>query len=234
MTVDSSSVPIDSQETLIVLERTSLSEQATDILRDRIINGLLRPGTRLVERRLAKMLGVSGAPVREALIRLEKEGLVVSSGRTRHVVELSKRDVVELAELRTYLEKLAVDLAVRNTNEENRAQLLSKLEELRQACVAGDAATARRRDMELHRLIWKQSGNHHLLNALTNIASPSFMLGPVFLGVEMYLDQWMSEHEELAHAVVSGDRATAIKNIEEHLRGPLQDIVGEVEGSSLT
>ena len=224
-------MPSDSQQEYpIQLAPISLADQVTDILRDRIVNSVLKPGSGLVERKLAKMLGVSSAPVREALIRLEKEGLVVSRSRMRHVVELNKEDVVELGQVRLQLEKLAVDLAARNPNQENGAQLLSKLEELRQACIARDATTARKRDMELHRLIWKQSGNRHLFNTLMGIGSPLYM-GLALLGPRMHWDREMVSHEDLVDAIVSADRASAVRSIERHWALSFQDILREVEGA---
>ena len=91
------------------LLRVSLKDQAADILRDQIISGEISPGSKLVEREVAELLGISRAPARDALMQLEKEGLVVSQLDARYVIELTERDIRELHAIRLVLERLAVD-----------------------------------------------------------------------------------------------------------------------------
>ena len=75
------------------LDRTSLKNQSTELLRNAIVSGRIPPGTKLVERELADLLGMSRMPARDALMDLEREGLVVSKSNGRYVIELSKEDV---------------------------------------------------------------------------------------------------------------------------------------------
>ncbi len=101
----------------VKLERTLLKSQVADLLRSQIINGHIPPGTPLVERGLAEALRISRVPVRDALLELEKEGLVVCTATNRRsVIRLSKRDIHELYEVRLQLEVLAVEQAARNTS----------------------------------------------------------------------------------------------------------------------
>ena len=71
------------------LDRNSLKEQSTELLRSYIISGRIPPGTKLAERELADLLGVSRMPARDALMDLEREGLVVSRPNGRYVIRIA-------------------------------------------------------------------------------------------------------------------------------------------------
>ncbi len=108
-------------ETRRGLGRVFLKDQVNDLLRDMIISGRFPPGTKLIEREIADYLGVSRAPVRDALLQLEKGRLWLSINRNgRYVIELSERDIRELYQVRNALEKLAVELATQNIGVGNR------------------------------------------------------------------------------------------------------------------
>ena len=92
------------EEKLQLLERSGLPERISGLIRDSIVNGRIRPGTRLVERQLASSLGISRVPVREALIQLEQAGLVVSRPNGRYVLEIGEQDIKQLFEVRRALE----------------------------------------------------------------------------------------------------------------------------------
>jgi DNA-binding GntR family transcriptional regulator len=91
------------------IERRLLSDKAAEVLREKIIEGEFSPGFKLIEEELSKMLGVSRACIREAVMQLENEGLVVrTQGRSREVATFRKADYTEIYMLRLYIEKLAV------------------------------------------------------------------------------------------------------------------------------
>src|SRR6476469_10949085 len=95
--------------------KRSLADDVVDRLRDAIFHGSFKPGEALREEQLAAMLDVSRGPVREALVQLEREGLViVRRHRGATVARLSRRDLEEVYSLRLALERLAVQRAVRH------------------------------------------------------------------------------------------------------------------------
>lgn len=206
---------------LFRLERTLLGNQIADLLRERIINGYLRPGTPLIERELAEQLGVSRIPVREALMQLEAEGLVVGRSNGRCVIELTERDIQELYQVRLVLEKLAVRLAAQNINEAGRVTLCAKAQEMQTAIINNDHRAYRRNDLETHRLIWEMSGNAHLVRAL------QAMLGPIFMLVSRHADHFdwsetRSLHDDLIKCICAGDVEGAEANIERHIENARQ------------
>ncbi len=203
------------------LKRSLLKDQAIDLLRDLIIGGRLPPGSKLVEQEIAHELGISRAPVRDALLELEKEGLVVSRPNGRYVIELTERDIRELYRVRLAAEKLAVELAAQNCCPENRAALNAKLEEMRQAVANHDRDAYVKSDVETHWLIWHQAQNPHLFRMLHSI------LGPVFMFVANnaeYFDwhETLALHEDLVRCITDGDGRAAAESIERHLDNALQ------------
>ncbi len=205
----------------VKLERTLLGDQIVDLLRESIISGQLKPGTPLVERELARQLGVSRIPVRDALMQLEAEGLVVDKPNGRCVIKLTERDIQELYQVRLVLEKLAVRLATERISEEGKTVLCAKAQEMQAAIANNDRRTYRRNDVETHRLIWEMSGNSHLVRAL------QAMVGPIFMLVSRHADyfDWSetrSLHEDLIRCICAGDVDGAEASIERHIENARQ------------
>ncbi|MEA3334675.1 MAG: GntR family transcriptional regulator [Chloroflexota bacterium] len=202
------------------LERTLLKDQATELLRSYITGGHFAPGTKLVEREVADLLGISRAPARDALMQLEQEGLVISKPNGRYVIELSERDVTELYQVRLTLEMLAVELAAKNTNPKNRSALLAKLAEMEQAVAEKDSDSYTHSDLEMHRLIWHQANNCHLVNVLDS------MLGPIFMFVAWHAGAYdwnktLDLHVDLVQCINSGDPQTAKESLAHHTENAL-------------
>ncbi|MAS38270.1 MAG: hypothetical protein CL610_30010 [Anaerolineaceae bacterium] len=207
------------------LQRVSLKDQAADILRDRIICGQIPTGTKLVEREVAELLGVSRAPARDALMQLEKEGLVVSKLDARYVIELTERDIRELHAVRLELERLAVDLATQNTNARYQAAQVETLKLMEASIASGDNIAFARADVEGHTLIWEQAENLHLKNTLHS------MIGPIFMfmanSAEYYdWEETYNLHSDLVKCMNSGDRDAARASIERHMKNSCERSVG--------
>jgi DNA-binding GntR family transcriptional regulator len=209
-------------EEAVKLDRTSLKEQAAEILRDHITAGRIPEGTRLTERQVSEMLGISRMPAREALMILEAEGLVERRSDGRQVVELSEERVRELHEVRWTLERLAAELAAANVNESNRAVLRARLGDLEEAIATGDPALCTKRDLAIHQAIWRQAGNSYLLKLLDSLLGVIFVLAA---RVKIYsradVNRLRGQHRELVDLVSSGDADEAGRCVEAQLRGVL-------------
>jgi DNA-binding GntR family transcriptional regulator len=126
----------------------------------------LAPGQRLVEDQLAIQLGVSRAPVRDALKALEHDGLVISAGRRGKVVTtLSAHDAWEVYSLRAALEAMGIRLAIARGEETLLAELEVILAEMRRAAADGDRAGASALDVRFHETICRSSGHERLVRA---------------------------------------------------------------------
>ena len=211
------------------LERTNLREQATALLRHYIISGHVSPGRKITEREVADLLSISRAPARDALMNLEKEGLIVSRRDARYVIEPDERDLRELHQVRLILEKLAVELAAQHTSEQNREALSASLEVMGQAIQDREYAAFTKSDVEMHDLIWQQADNTHLTRALKS------MLGPIFMCIannaeRFAWDEVLEFHRDLVNCINAGDVENAQKSMERHIESSLVRSLQFVQG----
>lgn len=143
-----------------MLGRTILREQVRDLLLERIVSGVYAPGSRLVETRIAEELGVSQAPVREALRDLEQLALVVhESFRGCSVRAVSVAELLEAYPVRAALEGVAARLAAARVGEAELGRLAALIEAMRVATRARDAYAETAADAEFHATIVHAADN---------------------------------------------------------------------------
>jgi DNA-binding GntR family transcriptional regulator len=146
------------------IARTVLREQVKDVLLERILRGELEPGERLVETRLARELGTSQAPVREALRDLELLRLVESEPfRGSRVRAVDDSQLLPVFPVRAALEELAAGEAARNGGDVRA--LDDELEAMREAAAAADWRTQIAHDVAFHRTMVELAGNEPLLQS---------------------------------------------------------------------
>jgi DNA-binding GntR family transcriptional regulator len=154
------------------VKRRSLGDGVADSLRALILRGDLQPGQRLGEVEISQRLGVSRGPIREALVRLAQEGLVVSKLHYgASVIELTKSDVAELALLRTALEQLAVSQAIKCASESDFDRLREVVDHMRAARKGDVNATLVQLDMDFHDALFRAAHHERLFAAWTAIRS---------------------------------------------------------------
>jgi DNA-binding GntR family transcriptional regulator len=147
-----------------VTRLTSLSEQVHKQLRQQIIHGELKPGVRLVELEIAAAMGVSQGPVREALQRLESEGLVERQSRTAtYVSGASVEEMYELSIIRKAVEEFAFRRAARRITPAGCDRLQTLVDGMREAALRHDIVTMEGLDLEFHQTVCELSGSKHLL-----------------------------------------------------------------------
>ena len=141
----------------------NMAEQIATALRQGIADGKLRPGARLPEVQIAREMGTSRAPLREALIQLEREGLVVRQpNRGTFVADLTEDLVREVASLRGVLEGFAASLAVKRLTRKDFERLETILKEMLTVARRGDFPRMVEWDYQFHEYIMRASG-HRLL-----------------------------------------------------------------------
>jgi DNA-binding GntR family transcriptional regulator len=141
-------------------ERVILRHQVRDLLLSRLLAGHYEPGSRLVETRIAQELGISQAPVREALRDLEQLGLVVHEPfRGCRVREISVADLLEAFPVRAALEGLAARLAAAEISDDQLDALAGLIERMREAERAGDELAESTADYEFHATIVEAASN---------------------------------------------------------------------------
>ncbi len=139
-------------------------------LRQAILKGELSPGERLMEIQLAKKLGVSRTPIREAIRKLELEGLVLMIPRRgAEVAGITEKNLRDVLEVRRALEDLAIDLACQRMKEEQLDELEKAEEEFAKAIEDNDAIMIAQYDERYHDIIYQSTGNDKLISMLGNL-----------------------------------------------------------------
>jgi len=212
----------DIQNADLSLNRSLLKDRVANTLRDYISSARIPEGTKLTEREVATLLGISRAPARDALMVLETEGLVVSKPNGRYVIELTEKDVRDVHVLRWTLEKLAAELAAANMTEANKGLLFSALRDLEATAVEADAHSWTQADMALHRTIWRLADNTHLLKVLDSVFGAIFVLAErnTMYGMRN-MEHAFAQHRELVELIVAGEGDKAGQAMETHLKRAL-------------
>jgi DNA-binding GntR family transcriptional regulator len=200
------------------IQRTTVTTEAAGYLREQIVTGRLRPGEGLPENRMGELLGVSRAPVREALTLLEREGLVTFDRRgTARVCRFGPDDIRELGLMRVALEPLASRLACERMTEDLARSLQNNLQDLRKARTLTDVTQL---DVEFHRIIVKASGNHRLYLSWQHLANQFIVvMGQFHRSIEsktrLTRDLTLKSHQEMVAVLMKGN-LNAIESLARH------------------
>ncbi|MFN7934194.1 MAG: GntR family transcriptional regulator [Bryobacteraceae bacterium] len=207
--------------TLKPVRSISLKDRAVASVRDAIFNGDLAPGDALRELHLAKELQISQPTVREALMELERQGLVVRRPNIETTVtNFTKQEIADRLELRLLLEKTALRKAAQRMTEAEFAELDHRLGAIDVAVAAEDVHRAALADLEFHRYIWECSGNHALAGGLDSVCTPLFAFSSVLRSATREdLSSLHRSHAELIQILRSHDEVRMEEAIEKHVRG---------------
>jgi DNA-binding GntR family transcriptional regulator len=167
---------------------------------------------------LAKQLGVSRTPVKEALAKLEREGLVVvNPHRGARVVTITRRDMEEIYELREVVEGLAARLAARNIGTGEIEELRSLVQEGEKALARGDYQAYAEVDLRFHRLIRRASGNRRLQTIMENLDGQIHLLITTSAAVPGRGMVSVGEHLKIVEALEARDARRAEEAMREHV-----------------
>jgi len=183
-----------------------LRHDAYDALREAILLGQLRPGERVVEAEIARQMGISRGPIREAVRQLEQDGLVEYQPRRGVIVaELTPERVLDAYTVRAQLEGFAAQLATERVTPDDQAQLGRLIERMRQLAWANDAAAMLNVDVDFHQRICTLSGNRVLLRLWSSIGPHAWTL---FSGAQQQgytLLALAERHQAILDALGGGD-----------------------------
>jgi DNA-binding GntR family transcriptional regulator len=203
------------------LDRRTLWQRVYDYLRAEILADRLAPGTLLQEVALARLLGVSRGPVREALGRLAAEGLVTVRPRRGAVVrELSSEEFVEAYQLREALETMAVRLAVPRLTAGDHAGLEALVERMAEHAEAGDVHAFFEANAAFHQAFVDAAGNRMLEEAYRQLLSQIDRYRLRSLQLRGDMRRSIAEHRAILRAVRAGNVEKAVHLVSEHIRVP--------------
>jgi DNA-binding GntR family transcriptional regulator len=187
-----------------------------------IIAGQLHPGERIVESRVARQLGVGQPTVREALVALEHQGLVVRKANQGCVVTtLSRAEICEILRIRAELEVLAVELAVENASDAGIRELIARARDLKKTARAKNIEAFFASDFRFHQTLWKISGNSFLLRLLPQVIVP--LLAFLFIRnvrshAQIDMEASGQAHIEIAEAILTRDKEKARRVAQQKLQ----------------
>jgi DNA-binding GntR family transcriptional regulator len=194
-------------------QRSAIPQQVATFVHDLIVAGELKPGDRVVESRLARSMGIGHPTVREALVALEHQGLVVRKANQGCVVTtLTPKEIQQILEVRSHLEVVAVELAAGNATPPELEALAGAANDMRAAGQAGDIEQFYKCDLNFHDTLWRMSENPFLVRSLTQLMVPLLAFCMLKnLRHYGYLDMVQSAdaHAEIAAAVATGDKKLA-------------------------
>ena len=193
-----------------------MQKDAYTLMLEAIEAGVYLPGDRLVESELAERLGVSRTPVREALQRLETQGMLSRDGRSLIVASLDHNQLAELYVVRSELEGLAARLAARHaTDEECRVLRAMLIEDAK--LIGGDPRALSRANKRFHKQIHLASHNRFLVQQLDLVHRSMALMANTSLAAEGRAEVAMAEHDQIVTAIEARDGDAAYQALRTHI-----------------
>lgn len=211
----------------------TMQEIVTDSIRDAILSGKYSPGERLVADNLAKELGVSRMPVREALHRLEVVGLVTMLPHKGAVVcELSEEEIIESYHIRAVLDGLATRLAAPHLTAADYGQLKKILEDMDDAVNAKDMDKLLTVNRAFHEVIWQAAHAPRLQALLQNLYDASKRFRNISILLPGRIAQITQDHRLIVETLEKGDVVNAERYANEHHEGTARRLLNSIERAS--
>lgn len=207
-------------------EYLPLRDVVFNTLRQAILTGELKPGERLMEIHLADRLGVSRTPIREAIRKLELEGLVTMIPRKgAQVAKITEKNLKDVLEVRRALDVLTVKLACDRMDEETKAELLKACDEFARVVKKNDTKDITEADVGFHDIILKSTGNDRLIQLVNNLAEQMYRYRLEYIKDSAYHDRLVKEHEAIYQAIIDGDKEKAAKAAVLHIDNQEKTII---------
>ncbi|MCM1118487.1 MAG: GntR family transcriptional regulator [bacterium] len=206
-----------------------LRDVVFNTLRQAILTGELKPGERLMEIHLADKLGVSRTPIREAIRKLELEGLVTMIPRKgAEVAQITEKSMNDVLEVRRAMDALCAELACERITDEE-TQLLG------QACEAFEAAVRTRdvkriaqADVELHDIIVQATGNQRLVQLINNLSEQMYRYRFEYIKDASQHQRLIEEHRVIYESILKKDRETASQAARMHIDNQKKAIIAQI------
>lgn len=201
-----------------IVNKTTLSEQIYNILRNDIINQTIKCGEKLTLKNLMTRFNVSSTPIREALTRLSQDDLVsYYSNIGVSVVEFDKSDISQIYDFSRELDCMAVTFAFENTNHDKIADDLEDILKLSSLSLESDNLEEfRKTSDDFHDVFYKYSKNSRLLNATTKIRGQFSILAKIYQSYTVNISIVNKEHNEICNAVRKNDLGKVLSLMRNH------------------
>lgn len=206
-----------------------LRDVVFNTLRKAILTGKLKPGERLMEVHLANRLGVSRTPIREAIRKLELEGLVIMIPRRgAEVARITEKSLKDVLEVRRALDALSVELACDRIKSEDTKRLWEACQEFERAARGKDASVIAKADVALHDIIVEATGNLRLQQLVNNLSEQMYRYRFVYIREESRHDNLVEEHREIYESIASRDKERAARAARVHIDNQEKSIIRQI------
>ena len=217
---------MESNFTVNMNEYLPLRDVVFNTLRQAILRGELKPGERLMEIQLANKLGVSRTPIREAIRKLELEGLVLMIPRKgAEVADISEKSLRDVLEVRKALEELAVQLACDKITKEEIEDLKKAAEDFKKILKSRDITEIAEADVRFHDIIFMATDNQKLVQLLNNLREQMYRFRVEYLKNEEVHPQLIAEHEKIIEHIMERDKAKASAIVSEHINNQGEGVI---------
>ncbi len=211
-------------------DRRKVTDWVYEELKGAIVDLRLAPGDPLREASLAERLGVSKTPIREALTRLEQEGLVeTTSFKGAVVTRYSRQDLLEIYELRELLENAAARAAAESMSEQDRARLDRISRESRSLQRGTDKANLAALISDFDAVLFDQVKNNRIRALIENLRAHLTRIGHLTAEIPGRIDASVDEHEKIVAAIAARDPQLAERYMREHIRSVRDDQLHALE-----
>ena len=206
-----------------------LRDVVFNTLRQAILTGELKPGERLMEIHLANKLGVSRTPIREAIRKLELEGLVTMIPRRgAEVAQITEKSMNDVLEVRRAMDVLCVELACERISEEELWALKAACDNFEQMVKTQDVKKIARADVELHDIILRATGNSRLIQLVNNLSEQMYRYRYEYIKDFSQHERLVEEHRIIYESLVNKDKATASEAAKIHIDNQKKAIIHRI------
>lgn len=207
----------------------SATERVEQYVRQAIYRGSLKPRERLIEEDLAKQLQCSRGPVREALLRLERDGLIITLPRRGTFIrDISPESIEVVFSMRGKLEALCVRYLRQQLTPESEELLRSVLKEMKTAASKDDNERFFEADMKLHQTIWQLSKREPVQRALSTIMNPFIFLLARAYSTQTPISQRYKEHAQYIDTVLTAPMSRVEQLVEQYFRRLAEDVLSQI------
>ncbi len=206
-----------------------LRDVVFNTLRQAILTGDLKPGERLMEIHLANRLGVSRTPIREAIRKLELEGLVTMIPRRgAEVAQITEKSMNDVLEVRRALDALCVELACERISEAQIRNLKTACDVFERAVSSKDAKKIAQADVELHDIIVMATGNQRLIQLVNNLSEQMYRYRYEYIKDASQHGRLIEEHRIIYESIARKDKKAAVEASGEHIDNQEKAIIRQI------
>ena len=210
-------------------EYLPLRDVVFNTLRQAILRGELKPGERLMEIQLANKLGVSRTPIREAIRKLELEGLVLMIPRKgAEVAEITEKNLRDVLEVRCALEELAVQLACDRMDEDGIKAMKEASAQFCTTLDSDDMTRIAQADVAFHDIIYAATDNRRLIQLLNNLREQMYRYRIEYLKKKECYPQLLEEHQTIIDSIESRDKGRATQITGQHIKNQAEAVVDTI------